>query len=201
MSSLSIKSTPKINTLSGKVRWKGIDKTTREFFRPGKQDSSAKILAKEFQRAGINKSRRIKGQEIVQNMIIEGRVTKNKAKRLMNDLGYTGSENKRYKEFKDISECKATQKKQDRMQAAKKEFYASRNKKTKSTSNKRIGASEKKTRIGAPIMSPSLKIISNRTAMPETAQPSEKKKISSVWEIINKQKHSDIFPANDQKAT
>lgn len=200
MSLSSSKSLPKINTLSGKTRWKGIEKTTRKFFRSGKQEPSAKILAKEFQKAGINKFKRDKGQEIVQNMIAEGRITEDKAKELMNNLGYTGSENKRFKEFKDISEYKAVQKKQDRMQAAKKEFCASKNKKSKSAPDKKAETPERKMKTGTPAMSPNLNIASSRNATFGTAQPSEEKKASSVWEILNKQKHPDILPGDDQKA-
>jgi len=160
------------------------------------------MLEKEFQKAEINKFKRNKGQEIVQNMITEGRITKDKARELMKGaLGYAGSENERFTEgFKDISEYKAMQKNQERAQTAKREPYSARNKKSKSAPDKKVETREQKIRTGAPTMSPGIKTSSNRNATPETTQPNKEKKASSVWEILNKQQHSNIFPGNDQKA-
>jgi|WetSurMetagenome_2_1015567.scaffolds.fasta_scaffold486143_1 hypothetical protein len=190
---LSSKNLSKINPLSGKTRWKGVEKNTRKFFKLGKQDSSAKILAKEFQKSRINQSKRAKGYEIVKNMIIEKRITEDKAKGLMNELGYIGSENDRFREFKNVSKYRTKQEKQGNAQTEKQKNSALDSRRPESALDKKP---ESKPRTAIPSL-PSF----NNTRVPssgKTVSP-HKETNTSIWQIIDEKKHFGTFSEDDRK--
>lgn len=195
------KNMPKINPLSGKNNWRGIEKTTREFFRPGQQNS-AKLLAKEFQKSHINREKRSLGQEIVQKMIREGRITENKAKGLMNELGYTGSENERFRKFESASELKLKQKRQERMQTMiKNKENSLKSQKPETTPESTREKNESKRKSGITDFSHSImKAHSSIASAPGEITPDIQKHPENVWEILNKRQHPDIFPEENQKS-
>jgi hypothetical protein len=187
---------PRINPLSGKNNWRGIEKTTRKFFKSGKQESSAKMLEKEFQKAHINESKRDKGRQIVQDMILEGRIAEDKAKGLMNELGYTGSKNERFKKFESLSENLAEQRKQRQTETAKQ--GAADRKDKKIDANKEAQGDHKDTRATSA-SSIRLDTTRPRNRFSSDGNKEVQKKASTVWEILNKQQNLDHSPLEDQK--
>ncbi len=197
---LPSKNLSKINPLRAK-NWRGIERTTRTFFKSGKQDS-AKILAKEFQKARINRERRGLGQEIVQKMINEGRITENKARSLMSELGYTGSANERFRNFKSTSEYKSAQKKLERVQKIEKEAAKTENKQQQTIKNKVNKDNLEKNDISPNVsnfLPSAAKMPQNTVATPKKTL-TEQKRPTNLWEILNKKQHSDIFHEENQES-
>jgi|GEM_PF-3975565 len=141
--------------------------------------------------------------EIIQKRIAAGDITKEKAKKLAIEWGLT---EERFHKFKDISECKNIQKRQEWMEKAQKKSNTQKNGPANAQNSPPKGFSartnlNKSAVFPANIDSqPALKIASQRKlANLETQNNEEPVKPKNIWEIINKQKHRDAFPEDSQK--
>ena len=131
--------------------------------------------------------------EIVQKGIASGDISKEKARALATDLGLT---EERFRKFKDMSEYRDMQKKQERKKRIKKEEYqliTSKRKQESIPQNMPKRTISQKSHI---VFTPSMNKFSSNAQI----SPQNERKSKNIWEILNKKRHPEGFSDNQKEA-
>lgn len=167
------------SAISGKFI-KEVVKQSRSKFALGKSGAE-KRFQKDLTKARESGLELKEVHELIQNRIAAGDITKEKAKEVATQWGLTED---RFQKFKSASECKDTQKKQERMERIKKEREKSYSPQTNSqTAPKEFSQKPLPSKASAmPILSKNMSTTNNPPAQKNQEKP------KSVWEILNRQK-------------